>query len=225
MILQYYGLSFFRAQGNQSDVSVVFDPFDQNSGWRLPRPSADIVLSSDPTVKTSALSVKSRAMPAGRQEGSAPFFITSPGEYEVKGVFAYGINAPKKAGGKRGSDAGCVIYVVGIDDVYVGHLGTLDRSLTEHELDALGRVDVLLLPVGGGASLDPRTAIDVITQVEPRIVVPMMYKLAGVKTDLRGADDFLKEYGVKDVQREDKIKVLKKDLPAQETKVIMLNPI
>lgn len=218
MVLNYYGLSFFRALGNQSDVSVVFDAFDQNSGWRLPRPSADLVLSSDPTVKTSALSVKSR-------EGSAPFFITSPGEYEVKRVFVYGINAPKKAGGKKSSGAGCVVYVVGIDDVTIGHLGTLDRPLTEHELDALGRVDILLLPVGGGATLDPRTAIDVITQVEPRIVVPMMYKLAGVKTDLRPVDDFLKEYGVKDVQREDKIKVLKKDLPAEETKVIVLNPI
>lgn len=218
MVLNYYGLSFFRALGNQSDVSVVFDPFDQNSGWRLPRPSADLVLSSDPTVKTSALSVKSR-------EGSTPFFITSPGEYEVKRVFVYGINAPKKAGGKKGTDAGCVVYVVGIDDVYIGHLGTLDRPLTEHELDALGRVDILLLPVGGGATFDPRAAIDVITQVEPRIVVPMMYRLAGAKTDLRPVDDFLKEYGVKDVQREDKIKVLKKDLPAEETKVIVLNPI
>lgn len=206
MVLNYYGLSFFRALGNQSDVSVVFDPFDQNSGWRLPRPSADLVLSSDPAVKTSGLSVKCR-------ERSAPFFITSPGEYEVKRVFVYGINA------------GCVVYVVGIDDIYIGHFGTLDRPLTEHELDALGRVDVLLLPVGGGATLDPRTAIEVITQVEPRIVVPMMYKLAGVKTDLRPVDDFLKEYGVKDVQREDKIKVLKKDLPAEETKVIVLNPI
>lgn len=207
MVLNYYGLSFFRAQGNQTDVSVVFDPFDQNSGWRLPRPSADLVLSSDPRVKTAALSVKSR-------EGSVPFFITSPGEYEVKRVFVYGIYADEK-----------VLYVAGIDDVYVGHLGTLNRTLTEQELDALGRIDVLLLPVGGGMTLDPKTAIEVITQIEPRIVIPMMYKLAGVKADLRPVDDFLKEYGVKDAMHEDKLKVLKKDLPADETKVVILNPV
>lgn len=208
MVLNYYGLSFFRAQGNQSDVSVVFDPFDQQSGWRLPRPSADLVLSSDPRVKTSALSVKSR-------EGGSPFFITAPGEYEVKGVFVYGIHAT----------ADSILYVAGIDDIYVGHLGTLDRTLTEHELDALGRIDVLLLPVGGGTTLSPKSAIDVITQIEPRIVVPMMYKLAGVKADLRPIEDFLKEYGVKDAAREDKLKVLKKDLPADETKVVVLNPV
>lgn len=217
MVLQYYGLSFFRAQGNQSDVSVVFDPFDQSSGWRLPRPSADLVLSSDVRVKTSALSVKAR-------EGGVSFFITAPGEYEVKRVFVYGIYAQKKAGVKRGGD-GCVLYVAGIDDVSVGHFGTLDRTLTEHELDALGRIDVLLLPVGGATVLDPKTAVEVITQIEPRIVVPMMYRLAGVKTDLGPLDDFLKEYGVKDAAHEDKIKVLKKDLPADETKVIVLNPV
>lgn len=210
MVLNYYGLSFFRAQGNQTDVTVVFDPFAQDSGWRLPRPSADIVLSSDTSVKTSSLSVKAR-------EDSSPFFITSPGEYEVKRVFVYGICAEKKAG--------AILYVAGIDDVYVGHLGTLNRTLTEEELDALGRIDVLLLPVGGGTVLEPKIAIDVITQIEPRIVVPMMYKLAGVKTNLRPVEDFLKEYGIKDCEREDKLKVLKKDLPAEETRVVVLNPV
>ena len=217
MVLNYYGLSFFRAMGNQSDVSVVFDPFDQHSGWRLPKPSADLVLSSDPTAKPASLSVKAR-------EGSSPFFITAPGEYEVRRVFVYGIAAQKRSGGKKTDDA-CVLYVAGIDDVYVAHLGTLDRTLTEAELDALGRIDVLLLPVGGGSVLDPSVAVEVITQIEPRIVVPMMYKLAGVKTDLRPVEDFLKEYGTKDAEHEDKLKVLKKDLPAEETKVIVLNPV
>lgn len=210
MVLNYYGLSFFRAQGSQTDVSVVFDPFAQDSDWRLPRPSADLVLSSDVAVKTSSLSVKAR-------DGTQPFFITSPGEYEVKRVFVYGIYAEKKAD--------TILYVAGIDDIYVGHLGALNRTLTEEELDALGRIDVLLLPVGGETVLDPKTAIDVITQIEPRIVVPMMYKLAGVKTALRPVEDFLKEYGVKDAEREDKIKVLKKDLPTEETRVIVLNPV
>lgn len=205
-------------QGSQSDVSVVFDPFDQNSGWRLPRPSADVVISSDPAVKTSTLSVKAR-------ENSAPFYITAPGEYEVKRVFVYGIYAQKKSEEKKGAPQGTVLCVANIDDVSVGHLGTIDRTLTEDELDALGRIDVLLLPVGGGHVLDPKTAIDVITQIEPRIVIPMMFKLAGVKTDLRPVEDFFKEYGVKDIVREDKIKVLKKDLPAEETKVIVLNPV
>lgn len=207
MVLNYYGLSFFRMQGNQSDVSVVFDPFDQKSGWRLPKPSADLVLSSDPTAKPASMSVKAR-------EGSAPFFITSPGEYEVKRVFVYGVHA-----------SSCILYVTGIDELYIAHLGTLNRTLTEQELDALGRIDVLLLPVGGKSVLDPKTAAEVVGQIEPRIVVPMMYKLAGIKTDLQPVEDFLKEYGTKDAEREDKLKVLKKDLPTEETKIIVLNPV
>lgn len=207
MILHYYGLSFFRMQGNQSDVSVVFDPFDQHSGWRLPKPSADLVLSSDPEAKPSSMSVRAR-------EASTPFFITAPGEYEVKRVFVYGVSV-----------AGCVLYVTGIDDLYVAHLGTLNRTLTEEELDALGRIDVLLLPVGGASVLDPKTAVEVAQQIEPRIIIPMMVKLAGIKTALRPVDDFLKEYGMKDVEREDRFKMLKKDLPAEETKIIVLNPV
>ena len=152
------------------------------------------------------MSVKAR-------EGDAPFFITSPGEYEVKRVFVYGVQAKK-----------CILYVAGIDELYIAHLGTLNRTLTEQELDALGRIDVLLLPVGGGSVLDPKTAVEVVGQIEPRIVVPMMYALAGIKTDLRPVEDFLKEYGTVDASREDKLKVQKKDLPAEETKVVVLLP-
>lgn len=207
MVLNYYGLSFFRMQGNQSDVSVVFDPFDQNSGWRLPKPSADLVLSSDPVAKPSSMSVKAR-------DASAPFFITAPGEYEVKNVFVYGVYGD-----------GCVLYVTGIDDITVAHFGTLKRTLTEEELDALGRIDVLLLPVGGDTVLDPKTAIEVARQIEPRIIIPMMVKLAGITTALHPVEDFLKEYGIKDVEHEDKLKMFKKDLPTEETKVIILNPV
>lgn len=214
MTLHYYGLSCFRLQSNIYDVTVLIDPVDQGTGWKMPRVTAEIILSSDANVQDTQGKSK---------DGAPPFMIHNPGEYEVKNIFIYGFNVPKKNQTKQSSNTN--IFVVGIDDMYVGHLGSLDRVLTEKELDELGHVDVLLLPVGGGSVCDPKTAVEIVTQIEPRIVVPMMFGLPGLKADLRDVGDFLKEFGVKDNQPEEKLKLMKKDLPADDTKVVILNPV
>lgn len=215
MTLNYYGLSCFRLISTSHDVSVLIDPFDQSSGWKMPRLSADLVLTSQGSHAEGVFKDKG---------GESAFSITSSGEYEVKNIFVYGVDAVKK--NQKGKiDEHTTLFVVAVDDVFVGHLGGLDRTLSEQELDRLGRIDILILPVGGGAVLDAKTAYEVIGQIEPRIVVPMAYKLTGLKGDLRPVDDFLKEYGTKDVQHEDKLKVMKKDLPAGEQKVIVLNAV
>ena len=142
----------------------------------------------------------------------------------MNNIFVLGVEALIK--NKKGkSPEHATLFVLAIDDVFVGHLGGLDRTLTEKELDQLGRIDILLLPVGGGSALDPQTALNVIGQIEPRIVVPMAYKLPGLKADLRPVEDFLKEYGTKDLQHEEKLKVMKKDLPAGDQKVVVLNAV
>lgn len=215
MTLNYYGLSCFRLLNASNDVSVLIDPFDQSAGWKLPRLGADLVLYSHDADSDGAYKGK---------DGEPAFTIMGPGEYEVKTIFVYGVDAPKK-NKKGGSGERTTLFVLAIDDMFVGHLGGLDRALTEKELDQLGRIDVLLLPVGGGSALDAKTAIDVIGQIEPRIVVPMSYKLPGLKGDFHPVDDFLKEYGTKDVQHEEKLKVMKKDLPAGDQKVIVLNAV
>jgi len=212
MILNYYGLSCFRLQSTNHDVTALIDPFEPSAGWKMPRVSSDLVLFSQD--EGSSVAPKSK-------DGSPSFVINSPGEYEVKNIFVYGINALKK--NKKGVEDHSTLFVLAIDDVFVGHLGGLDRILTEHELDQLGRIDILLVPVGGGSVLDARTALDVIGQIEPRIIVPMMYALPGLKGDVKPVDDFLKEYGTKDVQREEKLKVMKKDLPVDDQRVIVLN--
>ncbi len=215
MTLNYYGLSCFRLSSTSHDVSALIDPFDQSSGWKMPRLSADLVLFSGASGSDGAIKGK---------DGSPAFTISSPGEYEVKNIFVYGVDALLK-NQKGKSPEHATLFVLAIDDVFVGHLGGLDRTLTEKELDQLGRIDILLLPVGGGSALDPQTALNVIGQIEPRIVVPMAYKLPGLKADLRPVEDFLKEYGTKDLQHEEKLKVMKKDLPAGDQKVVVLNAV
>jgi L-ascorbate metabolism protein UlaG (beta-lactamase superfamily) len=212
MTIHYYGLSCFRLTSTLHDVSVLIDPPFQSAGWKIPRVNPDIVLFSS----------HSHQVPFKSKDGSASFAVTSPGEYEVKNIFVYGVDAKKKNTKGKGEEH-TTFFVLAVDDVFVGHVGGLDRPLTEHELDQLGRIDILLLPVGGGSSLDAKGALEVVGQIEPRIVIPMEYKIPGLKGDLHPVDDFLKEYGTKDVKRDDKLKVMKKDLPAGDMSVIILN--
>ena len=194
-------------------MTVLVDPTDQGTGWKIPRMAAEIILSSN--AEEGDTLGKSK-------DGSPPFIIKYPGEYEVKNIFVYGLTVLKKNQSTHSTSTN--LFVIGIDDMYVGHLGSLDRALNEKELDELGRIDVLLLPVGGRSVCDPRVATEIVTQIEPRIVVPMMYGLPGLKTDLRGVEDFLKEFGIKDGEPQEKLKLMKKDLPADDTKIVILNP-
>lgn len=111
-----------------------------------------------------------------------------------------------------------------LDDLTVCHLSDIDRPLDERELDALGRIDILLLPVGGGSTLDGVLATEVLNQIEPRIVIPMQYALSGLKTTSAGVEGFLKEYGIKNPEKMDKLKIQKRDLPSEETRVTLLDP-
>ncbi|MDO8490114.1 MAG: MBL fold metallo-hydrolase, partial [bacterium] len=201
----------FKLSGNQIDVNVVIDPYDSSLGLKTPRLSADvIVVTGDTPDRNSWQQVKS--------SDNTPFIVQYPGEYEVKGVFAMAVTAKKK-------DASDTLLVsLGVDDVNIGHLGSIDRALTESELDALGRIDVLLLPVGGAGTLDAETAIEVLKQIEPRIVVPMQYAIPGLNLDSQPLEKFLKEYGLKDVEKLDKLKVQKRDLPSEDTRVVVINP-
>lgn len=216
MHIQWYGHACFRIQSNNKDTALVTDPFDSSIGWRLPKLQADVVtVSADQPCHNFLDAIK-------KDESNPPFVITGPGEYEAKGIYVYGIPLAKKA--KEGRPVIATIYSFNIDDIFVGHMSGLDRELTERELDQLGRIDVLLLPVGDKECLDAKTAVEVINQIEPRIVIPMQYKLQGLKLDQTPIDAFLKEYGVKDAETMDKLKIAKKDLPTDETKILPLNP-
>lgn len=216
MVLQWYGHACFKIQGNQTDASLVLSPFEASMGRKLSRLSADIVIISKDTPEFNAISLV---------KGTAgdPFLIQCPGEYEVKKVFVTGVAAQKTGVTKSGKADSTILYSIGIDDVTIGHLGDIDRPLTESELDALGRIDILLLPVGGHSVLGPQLAVEVLNQIEPRVAIPMMYALSGMKGELESVERFLKEYGIKDAEKVDRLKMIKRDLPAEETRVILLN--
>lgn len=175
MEITYLGQSCVRLRGR--DAQVVVDPSDDSLPG-LSRATPDLIVRThgfaDPVLLRPA---------AGRSQQ-----VAGPGEFEVRGVAVH----------SAASGSGRTIVRIEIDDVRVVSVGALDRQLTEEEIDALGHVDVLVIPVGGGDSLAPQEATKVVNAVEPGIVVPVHYRHPSSpgSGDLEPVDTFAKEMGL-----------------------------
>lgn len=212
MVITWYGRGCFKIQSGSVESTLLIDPYHPNAKRRLSRSTPDVV---------TLTSVRANPEWTSARTDEA-FLIQYPGEYEAHGIFVTALRAHKKAVGMKGSPQTTLLCSFGVDEMSLVHLGDVDRTLTENELDALGRVDILLLPIGGGTSLDAHLALEVLKQVEPRIIVPCMYRTGSDDVDLTDDKEFLKEYGIKDVEHTEKLKLSKKDLPAEESRVILL---
>ena len=150
-----------------------------------------------------------------------PFVIKEAGEYEIKGVSVDGIESfhDEKQGKERGKN---IIYRFEIDNITITHLGDLGCALDEQQLSKLEGTDILLIPVGGVYTIDVKKAVEVVSRIEPRIVIPMHYKVPGLKININGVDEFIKELGVKPTY-EEKLKISKKDLPVEDMELVVLS--
>jgi L-ascorbate metabolism protein UlaG (beta-lactamase superfamily) len=221
MLIQWFGQSFFKITvKNQlgQEVVIVIDPFDKDfCGLKSPNKfGADVLLiTHDHEDHNNVDLIK------GVEDGKESFLINGPGEYEVKGVMIYGIPSfhDNENGAKRGENT---IYVLESENVWLAHLGDLgQKTLSEEQMEHLQDVDILILPVGGGDTLGAVDAAKLASELEPRVVIPMHYKLPGLKMNLENVEKFVKEMGIKP-ETEEKFRVQKKDLPAEETKLVIL---
>ena len=212
MQIQWFGQSAFKLQGKE--VTVAIDPHDK-TGLKMPKFQADLLLITDPKDKE----INEKAI-----RGNT-FLINGAGEYEVKGVFVYGLRAFYD--NKKGEENGVfTAYVVEFEGIKIAHLGKIGQdTLNERQLEYLEGVDILIVPVGGINGINGTGAVKLISQIQPRIVIPMQYKIPGLKAKAEPVDKFLKEYGAATPEKMDKLKVQKKDLPQEETKVIILNKV
>jgi len=117
------------------------------------------------------------------------FLISTPGEYEIKDVFVYSV-IPK-------NDYPVIIHHLNVEDITIVHLSEINHPLSDEIIEELGEVDILMIPVGGKDVLDVKGAIKIISQLNPKIVIPMYYKIRGLNTNLENIDHFCKEMGVK----------------------------
>lgn len=204
MHITWHGLTAIRLQ--TKDAQILIDPYQASSGLKMPGGKVEVLASTDMSDERCNNLEKF-------YEGA--FKLEGPGEYEIKGTFIYGLQKTSNQG--KGS-----IFFIESEDLTVAHLGWCGAELTAEQLEYIEGVDVLLMPVGAMAeSLWSK----VVSQVEPRVIIPLAFHQAGLKEKLPTSAAFLKAMGAKDVKAEPKVILKVKDLPQEETKIILLEAV
>ena len=213
MEITHLGHSSFKLRGK--NASLVTDPYDPIFvGIKFPKVEADIV----------TVSHQHKDHNFTQAVGGNPLVIVGPGEYEVKGVKIIGVSSyhDDVKGEKRGNNT---VYHVEMDGVSIVHCGDLGHKFDDKEMELLNGTDVLILPVGGYYTIDAQTATGVVTQLEPKIVVPMHYLTAKMTkaeyVNLAGVDMFLKAIGKPDLTAVPKLLVSSGKLPVEQTVVVL----
>jgi L-ascorbate metabolism protein UlaG (beta-lactamase superfamily) len=209
-------------RNKQEQIKIVIDPFDPTFvGLKMPTLEADIVLvTHDHADHNYVKSIKGTALLAGKE----PFVISQPGEYEVKDVFIKGISSfhDDAQGKERGQNT---IYVMDAEGMRICHMGDFGQhELTPEQVGQIGNIDILLIGVGGTYTVEGKQAAKIVSQIEPRMVIPMHYGIPGLKIKLASAEDFLSAMGVKGEEAQAKLVIKSRDLPSEEAKVILLKP-
>ncbi|HZY40896.1 MAG TPA: MBL fold metallo-hydrolase [Anaerolineae bacterium] len=208
--ITWLGHSCFRLRDRSA--TVVTDPYGKDIGLILPRVRADIVtLSHDADDHNYVKGVKGEFR-----------VLTGPGEYEVSSVFVTGLEL--RGSKKKETAAGPrnTVFLFEFDDLTVCHLGDLNIVPTQAQVEeALGAVDVLLIPVGGEESLNASQAAEVVSLLEPHIVIPMHYHVPDITLNLDPVGKFLKEMGLDKVQPQESLKISRSGLP-DETQIVLL---
>lgn len=203
MTIEWFGKTCVRL--TTANATVVIDPLLASTGLKVPKLTADLVLATDQQADLKAVA-------------GSPFVVSGPGEYEVKKVFVYGVPVANEQADRR------TIYLIEAEGVSCAHLGHLGHQLTNGELERLEGVDILCIPVGGHGVLNAEQAATAISAIEPRVVIPMQYKIAGLKDNLDPVSAFAKELGVKESETMQKFKVTTRDLPQDNMRVVILTP-
>ena len=209
MDIQWFGHACFRIR--EKGVTVVTDPHPEELGYARPRVRADVVTVSH--VHAGHSSVKGFR--------GSPRVLDSAGEYEIGGVFITGVPTfhDAQGGQERGRN---IAFRFDFDGLTVCHLGDLGHVLAQNQVEALDGVNVLLIPVGGISTITPDQAAEVISLIEPNIVIPMHYKTEAASRRLASVSGFLKVMGAGDIEPQASLQV-KGSVLAQDTHVILMN--
>ena len=224
VIFQYPGILVFMVithdEGEfvkitQGDSILAFNPISKESKLSGPKFGADIVLISTADKDFNGVDQVTYG-------DDKPFVVQGPGEYEIKGVEIVGI--PSFHDDKKGEERGLNnMYNFKIDSVNIAHLGDLGQGeLSPKQIEDLGNVDVLMIPVGGVYTIDASSASKIAAQLEPSVIIPMHYLDKDSKVNLEPVEKFLKEMGKDNVESDDNLTISREKLPS-EPKAVILN--
>jgi L-ascorbate metabolism protein UlaG (beta-lactamase superfamily) len=208
MEIDWFGHACFRVRGK--DGVIITDPYSKEIGLSFARPRGDIItISHDHPGHSYAQGVKGE-----------PQVIQGPGEYEIKGIFVTGIRTAhdKKNGKDRGANT---VYIFDLDGLTICHLGDIGHVPAQPQAEAFGNVNILLIPVGGVSTINANEAAEIVSLLEPQIVIPMHFQHSDLNFKLDPVAKFFKEMGIKAPTEVPSLKVTKDSLPG-ETQVVLL---
>jgi len=214
MNIIWHGQSFFEISTKDiknEELKIAIDPFDKNIGLKLPKVEAQILLithnHSDHSNKKAI--------------SGSPFLIESPGEYETKGVYIKGVQGFHDD--SQGKEKGKVVfYIIEVENIRICHLSDIgQKELTSEQIEQIGNIDILMIPVGGVYTLDAKQAANIISQIEPKIVIPMHYQVPNLNLKLNSLEQFLKEIGSSNAEPQKKFKVKMSDIPKETMQTIV----
>jgi L-ascorbate metabolism protein UlaG (beta-lactamase superfamily) len=216
MQIQYYGHSCFKittkpAGRGQDDVVIFIDPFDKSVGLRPPQGNANLVLvTHDHPDHNNVSALK-----------GDPRVIDIPGEYSVFGVNIIGISSfhDEKGGTERGQNT---IYVFETEEMRLCHMGDLGADLSEKQLEEINGVDILMIPIGGKYTIDGEKAADIVRKIEPKVVIPMHYKMPGLTVDIEDEKKFCSEMGNCPKEKVSKFTIKSKDIEEKSMEVMLM---
>ncbi len=196
MILKYLGHSAFTIK--TKDARILMDPYDSSIGLKMSKQEADIVIlshqHSDHSDMTNVV--------------GSPLVVDWPGEYEKLGVRIIGVatHHDSEGGSLRGENT---VFVIEVEGMRVVHLGDLGHMLTDAQIDAVGSVDILLIPVGGYYTIDAKQAVSLARKLSANIIIPMHFNRPELDQQVFGqlgdVQSFLREYGVTEPQELDQL--------------------
>jgi len=221
MEISWLGHACFQLRGKH--VTLITDPFSpQLAGGQATRTGAS--QGEFPRLgKVSASIVTVSHDHPGHNYVSGvsgnPRVVRGPGEYEISDVLITGVASyhDNKRGQERGRNT---IYVIHMDELVICHLGDLGHTLQEEQLEEVADADILLIPIGGRATLNGAQAAEVISQVEPHIIIPMHYYNEAPETP-DPLDKFCREMGIEVINTQPKLTVTRNSLPTEPQVIIL----
>lgn len=181
MKIKWFGHACFGLT-SQDGIRLVTDPFDGSIGYEVPRTEADIVTVSHDHYDHNYVEALV----------GEPIVVKTTEKRSIKGIQIYGVETfhDKERGEKRG---GNIVFVFEIDGIQVCHLGDLGHVLTKEQVNKIGPVDVLLVPVGGTFTINACEALEVVSQLKPKLIIPMHFKTPDVNLPIDGVEKFLEK--------------------------------
>lgn len=199
MVITYYGAGCFKIQSGET--VLVFNPPSKESEFKSPRFASDIVL-----ISSNHKDYNGWENIPGKTEGRKPFVADGRGEYEISGIYLKGI-------GSNGHNN--TVYTLNLEDISICHLGALSKEMEPSLKEAVGEVDILFIPIGGGELLDSQKAASAAIHLGAKIVIPMNYNESQLK-------QFIKEFGAGKTEAGEKLTIKKKDLVEKKGEVFVL---